>query len=291
MTHYVVRRRRLGRTSCREIQRQSTQGIVAVRNDRMPDRFDGYVFRWGCTSTLPNHEGATIVNEASAIHWASDKRYSRLDMQAKGISVPYSTGWTHQDTENWWEGNEFLEQTPEEMTQKWVARKPRHAQGRDLFVGCFNDCVATLGNWGEGGYIAKLIDKVAEYRVFVVSGRVTCVASKTPVDPSAVAWNVAQGGSFDNVRWDNWPLAACLEAVKAAELSGLDFCGVDVMMDKDGKPYILEINSAPSLTSPYRQKCMAKAFDYIISNGKERMLLTPGGGWRMLIHPAIWSPS
>ena len=54
----------------------------------------------------------------------------------------------------------------------------------------------------------------------------------------------------------------------AAKVSGCDFCGVDVMVDADGKAYVLEVNSAPSQTSEYRQGCVAKAFDYIVQNGK-----------------------
>ena len=77
-------------------------------------------------------------------------------------------------------------------------------------------------------------------------------------------------------------------AIEAFNLSSLDFGGVDVMVDADGEVYVLEINSAPSLTSPYRQECFAKAFDYIILNNKERIPLIDGrGGYTKFIHPAL----
>ena len=78
--------------------------------------------------------------------------------------------------------------------------------------------------------------------------------------------------------------------IEAFKLSGLDFGGVDVMVDGEGNVSILEINSAPSLTSPYRQSCMAKAFDYIVEHGKEEIPLIEGrGGYLKFIHPAITS--
>ena len=68
----------------------------------------------------------------------------------------------------------------------------------------------------------------------------------------------------------------------------LDFGAVDVMVDADGRPYVLEINSAPSQTSPYRQECMAKAFDYIVRNGKEPIpVIAERGGYKRFIHPAL----
>ena len=122
-----------------------------------------------------------------------------------------------------------------------------------------------------------------------VQGRVVWVAEKTPDDPSDIAWNVARGGRFDNVRWGDWPLRAVRVSREAFLLSRLDFGAVDVMVDAEGECYVLEINSAPSQTSPYRQKCMAKAFDYIMRNeNKERIPVTEArGGWKKFIHPAL----
>jgi glutathione synthase/RimK-type ligase-like ATP-grasp enzyme len=147
---------------------------------------------------------------------------------------------------------------------------------------------AAIQRCGAGFYISSFVDKVAEYRIFCAQGRVGCVASKTPADASSVAWNVYQGGSFTNVRWDEWPLRAIKAALEARTLSGLDFSGVDVMVDRQGKPFILEINSAPSLTSEYRQRCFARIFDYIVDHGKDPIpLVTEKGGYTKFIHPAI----
>ena len=60
------------------------------------------------------------------------------------------------------------------------------------------------------------------------------------------------------------------------------------MVDAENNWYILEINSAPSQTSPYRQECVAKVFDYIIENGKDTIpLVSRPGGYLQFIHPVL----
>lgn len=283
MSGIILRRRKLGRGSALGISQFSTKGIAQVRNwaDDFPDG-ELTVFRWGCTSAVP--DGSKVVNSAEAIHWCSDKRQGRLDMQAAGVPVPQT--WAAQDFlrlcqyDNDYEGDTF------------VLRPSRHAQGRHLWHGDMDATEANIRN-APDGYVSVLIEKVAEYRVFVCQNRAVWVAKKTPGNPEQVAWNVAQGGRFDNVRWNDWPLPvikAALAAAKVAAAKGLTFCGVDVMVDEEGAPYVLEVNSAPSQTSEYRQRCVAKAFDYIIENGKEHFPDVADGPrrtYKSYIHPAL----
>ena len=272
----ILRRRKLGRTSCNEIARLSKTGIVAVRNDQpMPDGHD-LIIRWGTTSNLPYK--AKVLNEAAAIHWVADKATSRKIMADAGLSPKT------------WLSHEDIVDNPDGFMFPVIVRKRVHSQGRDLYT-CNDgkELLLATQKLGEGNYyISAYVAKVAEYRVLVGSGRVVWVAKKTPADPDAIAWNVAQGGRFDNVRWGEWPLEAIRVAIEAWKLSGLDFGGVDVMVDANGKAYVLEINSAPSQTSPYRQGCMAKYFDWIVNNnashfdGIERIRR-----WQDVIHPAL----
>lgn len=293
MSAIILRRRKLGRGSSAGICAASTTGIYTVRNWKASDipagvEANGYVFRWGCTSTLPEvYASATVVNTAEAIHWCSDKRQGRLDMQAAGVPVPQTWGtWSEMVADTFGEG--------ETSPIKVVIRPTRHAQGRSLWVYGSNTTAAAakcreLGEF----YISELVNKVAEYRVFVCQNRAVWVAKKTPGNPDQVAWNVAQGGRFDNVRWGDWPLAvikAALAAAKVAAPAGLTFCGVDVMVDAEGKPYVLEVNSAPSQTSEYRQSCVAKVFDYIVRNGKTSfpdVQDSPRRTYKSYIHPAL----
>lgn len=276
MNAIILRRRKLGRTSCREITAAMRTPIEVVRNDQdVP--LVRHVFRWGTTSNVPKCDDQVIYNSAASIHWCADKKASRLAMQDAGIPVPET-----------WPADLFNFEGDDDDGGEFVLRRARHAQGKDLWHGD----AAKIHRDRErnnvyDGYVSRLINKVAEYRVFVCQGRVVWVAQKKPGNPEQVAWNVAQGGEFSNVRWGEWHMPSCRAAILAALLSKTDFCGVDVMVDADGKPYVLEVNSAPSQTSPYRQACVAKAFDYMIENGKEVIPCEQFKKWRDVVHPAI----
>ncbi len=270
---YLLRRKGLGKTPCSGIANASNFDIRVVVNNpallALEDDGNELCIRWGCTSFVLS---TNILNKANAIYWASDKSGSRKTLQEYDPTLVPRT---------WF--SSLL------VTYPCIIRPHTHAQGKNLWF-CKNkyDLTTAISLAGPNWYASEFIDKVKEYRVFVVSNRVVCVAEKTPGDPTAIAWNVAQGGKFSNVKWSEWPLEAIGKALKAMDFSGLDFGGVDVIVDKEGKSYILEINSACSLTSPYRQQCFAKAFDYIIENGKDKFPIPDKiSHWKDVIHIAL----
>lgn len=278
MQGIIIRRRKLGLGSCRGIRDNSETGLNFVRNDKMNDRdFNGIdmVFRWGCTSNVPIKN---VVNKADAIHLIGDKTRFRRHLLEESPNIVPATGFD-KNTVVW-------EMFPEGPV---IIRPKHHAQGRHVYlVRNEGELDAAIRKCGVGWYASEYVDKAQEFRVFVSQGRAVWVAEKTPADPNAIAWNVAKGGRFDNVRWDNWPLKVVRYAIEAFNHSGLDFGGVDVMVGKDGGVYVIEINSAPSQTSPYRQSCTAKAFDYICRNGKEPIAIKEArGGYKKFIHPAV----
>jgi glutathione synthase/RimK-type ligase-like ATP-grasp enzyme len=153
--------------------------------------------------------------------------------------------------------------------------------------------IALYPDW----YAQVLINKTAEYRVFLTQGKVVWVAEKIPHDPSAIVWNIHNETSvFKNVPWGSWPLDVCQAAITAFKASGLDFGAVDICTDEH-RPYVLEINSAPSLpflsdgSISYRQECTMKSFGYILDNDNKDWIDSPDevNNWRDIVHPAIWS--
>ena len=285
MSAIILRRRKLGRAT-EHIAEKMQQECSVVRNwvvDDLRGRENpSFIFRWGCTSSYPTDDGHSpkFVNTAASIHWCADKRQGRLDMQAAGVPVP----------KTWGSVEEWFDTIPAGTVAPVVIRPERHAQGRYLLLSSNKRELYSFAGYHGSVYLSEYIEKVAEYRVLVCQNRVVWVAKKTPGNPEDVAWNVAQGGRFDNVRWGEWPLAVIRAALAAAKVSKTDFCGVDVMVDAEDKPYVLEVNSAPSQTSPYRQQCLAKAFDYIVLNGKKHFDDVEDNGrktWKSYIHPAV----
>jgi len=278
MKTVILRRRKLGRTSCREIANFCQSDVVVVRNDQAFPNDVNLVIRWGATSNVPVQN---VLNTAAAIHTVGDKAGFRKvmmdDWVAKGTPHPLCPP-------------TFFDGSAAPVIEYPLVVRPKvHAQGKHVYlVNNAQELATAVARCGAGWYASSYINKVAEYRVAFVQGRVAWVAKKTPGNPEAVAWNVAQGGRFDNVLWGDWPLKAVKASRQAFMLSGLDFGGVDIMVDANGEVFVLEINSAPSQTSPYRQECVAKCFDWVIANGKQPIPIIEGlGDWKKFIHPAL----
>jgi glutathione synthase/RimK-type ligase-like ATP-grasp enzyme len=256
---YILRRRGLGLGSTKAIKELSQHEITIVRNDKLPKEFtdDDVILRWGCT-TIPKKlsPDTGILNTKDQIHLVNNKKKFRQVLQEEHPEIIPKT-WFHINDP--------------EITYPCILRPYTHAQGKHLYL-CnnyqdlekaylYSPCFVQ-----DNYYISEYIPKVTEYRVCFIQGLVAWVANKIPKDPQAIAWNVAQGGKFENLRWKEWPIDVIETAYKAYKLSGLYLGGVDIMVDKDGRSYILEINSAPSHTSPYRKLCTTKCIDYGITN-------------------------
>lgn len=281
----ILRRRGMGKGSTSAIHTMSEGRIGVVRSDDAVAMaaLDSSLplIRWGCTAQT-RHQGPQL-NTSASIHWCNDKRSSRLAMQDAGVSVPWTraiiNGTIQLEDSDGGDGEGLL---------PLVARPCKHAQGRNLVVGTYSQWEREGEAPFREGYVAHLINKVAEYRVFVCRGRIAWVARKHPGNPDDVAWNVARGGRFENVRWNDWPMESIKQALSAARLSGTDFCGVDVMVDANNTAYVLEVNSAPSQTSEYRQRCTTKALLYTLENMDQTF--EPPTRWRSykdVIHPAL----
>ena len=268
-----IRRRGLGYTSCNGVADKMEGSVNVARSDGYIPEDSTYI-RWGCVSTIP--AGATVINLASAIHEVSEKGVFRKKMADAGLAP-----------KTWLS----IDDCPtSEIEQGVVTRPMLHAGGRDFNLSFTWDGVARLAQqYGESSYyISKYIPKEREFRVVVAQGRVVFVVEKVVDDTSSHTWNRQQGARFIPVKWNDWNLLVVRKAVEAHALSSLHFSGADLMVDAEGNVNVLELNSAPTLTSPYRQTCMAKVFDWMISYGKADIpRIEERGGWKKFIHPAI----
>lgn len=272
----IVRRRKLGMSSARGICDASETGIQWCLHEKGVPYDDVYI-RWGCTAPLSNPH-AKVINTAKAIKEVNDKIRFRRALQENGCTdiIP-RTYYCPRHVTN------------EELMNGVILRPRNHAQGKNLHLVRRRDTLLELSRRYGEVYISQYVPKQAEFRVFVAQGRAVWVAEKTPGNPEAIAWNVAKGGRFDNVRFGDWNLDVVDAAIRAFNVSNLHFGGVDVMVGRDGNVYVIEINSAPSQTSPYRQSCVAKLFDFMINeNDYERIDVFNGEGkYLKYIHPAI----
>jgi glutathione synthase/RimK-type ligase-like ATP-grasp enzyme len=255
----ILRRRGLGNGSTigikKYLEENHGRNIDIVRSDRITETDYKAVLRWGCTSDF--RHAPICINTPEMIHSVNDKPECRKKLIENGIKCP-TTFFSKEEIKRLIEGGGYTV----EQIFPLIGRKRFHAQGRNIVI---SNSIEELNNDISSEYWSQIVSKDHEYRVYTFMGRILMVAEKMPteVGRERIAWNHFGGGAvFNNVKWSNWPIEVCKIGLKASETMGIDFAGVDVM-SKDGEPYILEINSAHSLSSEYRKKTFAKALNWL----------------------------
>jgi hypothetical protein len=303
----IVRRRGLGHSTCKALS-SLLEGLgtpsVIWRHDRRFPRTTALissgqdttgtlpsVLRWGCTAETPlaSTGWGTAINSSRGIHTVNNKTQFLLKLQEE---MEDQTGLLTVMTSTLMRSG----QLPEGLNgSQWVVRPHHHSQGRNLRVVSTGELNSMLTRGSMNGHYARpLVQKASEYRVYVMNGRVVNVAQKTPSDPTDIAWNVAQGGRFDNVRWGAWPAKVVDLACRVFPHTGLNITGIDIMVDHDDNAWFIEANSAPSLpfnsdgSTTHRQQCVAKGIHYMLTVSNEMLTPIQDEGWRGYIHPAIW---
>lgn len=269
----ILRRKELG-NNCKFIA-DAYPGMAICQAADVPNTAK-FIVRWGTTSNLPERargmDKRTIINEAKAIHGTSDKQGFRVKMAAAGLSP------------RTWTSLAALQK--EEEVGAVIVRPSHHERSEGLYVcDTLDKLNAAIAKCKDGYYISEYIPKEREVRVFVVSGKALMVFEKRPKNKKDVSWGCVEEGSLDYVRWSEWPVEAVATAIKAFNLSELDFGAVDVII-KGKNAYALEINTAPEVW-PYYGERLADAFKYIVKHGKDRLKVKNYADWHDMIHPCL----
>lgn len=222
--------------------------------------------RWGS-----RREGKADIeiNTATAVGLARDKKESRRQLGTLSPSTWFRSA---------------------DVILPAVVRPRRHHAGKRFFV-CTTrqELDRAITRCGPGWYATKLIDKSAEYRVFILQGRVIRLSEKTAPDDGGVAWNVGVGATATGMARKNWPLNVIKVALKAAQRLSLDWTAVDVIVGTDGTAYVLEANTAPGLASGSRAlEQIAWAFGWVAKNDAPNRLDIDGiTKWQDVLHPSL----
>lgn len=83
-----------------------------------------------------------------------------------------------------------------------------------------------------------------DIRIFVIGDEV--YASMLRSNPNDFRSNIAIGGTAEKIEISNDIKELCISATR---IMGLDFAGLDILLGKDGEPYICEVNSNALFTA------------------------------------------
>lgn len=248
----LVRRQLLNETYYRHYQNNDSENLSKVKT---PDfRECKVLIRWGIQEVLDLPKNCIVYNNAKALSNISHKHNARKIMNLAGVNVP-------------------LDITPavreQEISYPIIARPFYHSKGKNFIT--FNDRDEFLQHYEQNSnewYYSNFIDKVQEFRVHACLGKVLNLLEKPKPNNNEIAWNRSiNHEAFENVKWVDYNINVVKEALKACEALKADFVGVDVILDKDGKAWVLECNSAPTLnSSEYSCTRYSKVFNLMMNS-------------------------
>lgn len=194
-----------------------------------PSKKQNVLIRWGSTEQVSEKPGR-VLNNRNAILLATNKLESLKHLKAAGITVP----------EVWTRGDQ--------VKFPALARKINHSQGADIILCLQKQDIRRAIN-RKRSYFVEYIPTDREYRAHVFRGNIFRVNQKLLQEKEQ--WvphirNVTNGYIFAKPR-EAMGNAAETAVRKAVESIGLDFGAVDLVIGDNGNPYILEINTGPSL--------------------------------------------
>jgi RimK family alpha-L-glutamate ligase len=184
--------------------------------------------------------GVTVYNDGRAVERTVDKAMTSFLLHRQGVPTPAT----------------------------WICESRKHAHDvilRETMAGRALVIKPLFGSQGQGVrrlvhgspfpvpmeehvdglyYLQSYIDSGEgcwhDHRVFVINGR---VAGAMVRHGSSWVNNVAQGGRCELLPPDGQIAELALAAAHAVDI---DYCGVDIIRDRQGRLYVLEVNSIPA---------------------------------------------
>ncbi|GAB6067783.1 RimK family alpha-L-glutamate ligase [Methylothermus subterraneus] len=181
--------------------------------------------------------GVKVYNPPRAIELSVDKGMTSVLLNRAGIPTPPT--WVTQDLA------EAAAIVQEELRQgHWVVSKPLFgSQGEGVELHTHLDSLRALVPAGGVYYLQRYVGQQPawDFRVFVVAGR----AVAAMVRRGGADWrtNVAQGGRPEPAALDDSLIRL---AQDSARVLLMDYAGVDIMEDAQGRRWVIEVNGIPA---------------------------------------------
>jgi len=209
------------------------------------------ILNWGSSHMGRDWDDCDWINNPLAVSMAVNKLRAFHYFKFDGVAHP-------QFTESLVEASEWL------AGGDWVvARTKLNGHSGEGIVLC-----APGDDLPDAPLYTKYIKKSEEYRVHVHDGVAFFVqrkARRLDVPKEKVNWKIrnhANGFIFAHKDLQ-YPEAIITESIKAVQSLCLDFGAVDVMVDHDGNPFVLEVNTACGLEGTTLEKYVEQFRRYL----------------------------
>jgi tetrahydromethanopterin:alpha-L-glutamate ligase len=178
--------------------------------------------------------GVTVYNDGKAIERTVDKAMTSFLLHKNGINTPKT--WVCESRHH---AHEVIA-----ANSQLVAKPLFGSQGAGVRLVEKTQLPLPMDTHVDGVfYLQEFITAPSDYRVFVVNNQAIAAMKRT-----GETWlhNVAQGGKCENILDKNAEKDVLAIALQAALVLDIAYCGVDVIKDKNGKIFVLEVNSIPA---------------------------------------------
>ena len=202
------------------------------------------VINWGATELNGDMYDHRVLNQTDYIVRASNKlSFLQYNKEWEGCRVPM-----------WTNSREEARQWIEEGRTVLCRTLLRASGGRGITI------ATTVDELVDAPLYVQYKKKTAEFRIHIFQGDVFHTQRKVRdnnVPDEEVCWKIRNhdNGFIFQINNLDIPEDVIDQALKAFNVSGLDFGAVDVIWNRhEGKAYVLEINTAPGLTGTTLEK-------------------------------------
>lgn len=183
--------------------------------------------------------GSKLLNEASFSKWPSlDKATQHINLATAHLPVVESFSFPSKDEVKKWSRNAY----------PYIAKNIVGSRGIDVFkISGSSDMTKLLEKFDSNLKIKSLLfqrflPNAEDLRIIILDGKIIG-AMKRIAQPGNFLSNYSQGGSVRLYDIEN-DLEAGRLALEVSKLFKLDYCGVDLMKNNEGKWVVLEVNRA-----------------------------------------------
>jgi glutathione synthase/RimK-type ligase-like ATP-grasp enzyme len=210
---------------------------LRVYGDRNYSPKDGdFIMGWGSghlPEWLPEVKkvDCTFINTPDQVNRSIDKRVAFRLFKENGVPTPR---WSLKQEEavKWSKDGHWI----------CVRQSVEGMDGRGLILAKKPEEIA----WAQ--LYTQYIPNEREFRIYVFDGKVIDVLEKKPDDDATDQYIRTESNHYIYIRPHHTSLPGLKEAaIAATEAIGLTFAGIDLVYGDDGKPYVLETNTAPGI--------------------------------------------